>query len=323
LCIAGADVTLRGKNAREAHAVSIRSINLNLIPILQALLREESVAKAAVQVGLSQPAMSGALARLRLILDDPLLVRVGRSMRLTPRAQRMRRQLDQICGQVETLFQPERFDPATAQHTFVVAAPDYIVFLLSGPLLSRLREEAPSIRIRFVDVPVDLDRWIEDGKIDLGVCGRFDYWSDLRFEHLFWDRIVAAVSIEHPLRDRPRVTSADLLEFPGLNAAAGVLSETPEMRFTTGIPSLDWAAQISTSSFMDAALLAAASTAVARTPASLVEGLSKILPLAGVELSGEETQFATGMFWGAIQHEDQEQKWLRDMVRQCLPPPAG
>ena len=87
--------------------MSIRSINLNLIPILQALLKEESVAKAAIQVNLSQPAMSGALARLRLILDDPLLVRVGRSMRLTPRAERLRRQLDEICGQVEVLFQHE------------------------------------------------------------------------------------------------------------------------------------------------------------------------------------------------------------------------
>lgn len=299
--------------------MSIRSINLNLIPILQALLREESVARAAVQVGLSQPAMSGALARLRLILDDPLMVRVGRSMRLTPRAQRMRRQLDQICGQIELLFEPEHFDPATARRRFVVAAPDYIVFLLSGPLLSRLREEAPAIRIRFVDVPFDLHRWIDDGKIDLGVCGNFDYWPELQFEHLFWDRIVAAVSKDHPLRLRERVTSADLLEFSGLNSdTSGVPSETPETRFATGIPSLDWAAQISTSSFMDAALLAAGSTAVARTPASLVEGLAKMLPLAGVELSGEETQFATGMFWAAIQDEAQEQKWLRSVVRQCL-----
>jgi len=303
--------------------VSIRTINLNLLPILQALLREESVAKASVQVGLSQPAMSGALARLRDLLDDPLLVRVGRSMRLTPRAQRMRRQLDQVCGQIELLFERETFDPAIAEHTFVVAAPDYVVYLLSGPLLSRLREHAPGVRIRFVDVPFELQRWIDDGKIDLGVCGNFDYWPELQFEHLFWDRIVAAVSKDHPLRARDNVTSADLLAYPGLNSdTSGVPSESPERRFSTGIPSLDWAAQISTSSFVDAALLAAGSTAVARTPASLVEGLSKMLPLAGVELSGEETEFATGMFWAAIQHEAQEQKWLRSMVRECLPPPG-
>ncbi len=68
--------------------VSLESTNLNLIPVLRALLREESVVGAAKQVSLSQPAVSGALARLREVLDDPLLVRVGRSMRLTPARRR-------------------------------------------------------------------------------------------------------------------------------------------------------------------------------------------------------------------------------------------
>ena len=312
-----ANATFKGKKLGRL-AMSIRSINLNLIPILQALLKEESVAKAAIQVNLSQPAMSGALARLRLILDDPLLVRVGRSMRLTPRAERLRRQLDEICGQVEVLFQHECFDPAIAQHRFVVAAPDYIVFLLSGSLITRLKAEAPGVKIQFVDVPRDLNRWIHEGKVDLGVCGHFDYWPDLHFEHLFWDRIVAAVASDHPLTTRKKTTSADLAEFPGLNSGPGVPSELPQTTTPTGLPSLDWVGQITASSFIDAALLAADSTAVARTPASLVRGLEKLLPLTTVDLSDEETRFDTGMFWSAIQHHDQEQKWLRTLVYDCL-----
>jgi DNA-binding transcriptional LysR family regulator len=300
--------------------MSLRSINWNLIPVLQALLREESVAKAALQVGLSQPAMSGALARLREHLNDPILVRVGRSMRLTPRAQRMRPQLDLICGQVEVLLQPERFDPSTAEHSFIIAAPDYIVFLMSGVLLGRLRQEAPGIRIRFVDVPIDLTEWLEKGEIDLAVCANFGVWTGLRFDHLFLDRIVAAVSTTHPLRERSRVTSADLLDYPSLNSFSAVPTAERDAKFITGIPSLDWPSQVSSAHLTNAAILAAESPTVARVPASLVDHLAKILPLASVELSGEVSEFDTGMFWAAIQHEALEHMWLRQVVKECLPP---
>jgi DNA-binding transcriptional LysR family regulator len=303
--------------------MAIRTINLNLVPILQALLNEESVVRAASKVGLSQPAMSGALARLREILDDPLLVRVGRSMRLTPRAQRMRKQLDQICAQIELLFEAERFDPATAQHSFVVAAPDYIEFLLSGVLLRRLRDEAPGIRIKFVNVPGDLPDWMETAKIDLAVCGSFDYWPDMKFEHLFEDRIVAAVSKDHPLLRRTHVTSGDLAEFPSLHSDASVPSASRETTFPTGLPSLDWASQINSGQFVNAVLLAAASPVVGRAPASVVERLAEMLPLARIELEDEPTKFDTGMFWTQIQDEAQEHKWLRAMVRECLRPLAA
>lgn len=299
--------------------MSLRSINLNLIPILQALLSEESVAKAADQVGLSQPAMSGALARLRIHFNDPILVRVGRSMRLTPRAQRMRRQLDQICAQVEVLFQPETFDPATAEHSFVVAAPDYIVFLLSGVLLGRLREHAPGIRVKFVDVPNDLPEWLEDAKIDLAVCANFNIWPELKYEHLFADRIVAAVRKGHPLLERSRVSSTDLLEFPGLNSNSSVASTARDMRHITGIQSLDWGSQVSSGQFLNSAFVAASSPAVGRVPASLVGRLANWLPLASIELHGEETGFDTGMFWAPIQNEAVEHQWLRAMVTACLP----
>ena len=298
--------------------MSVRSINLNLIPILQALLREESVARAADQVGLSQPAMSGALARLREVLGDPLLVRVGRSMRLTPRAERMRKQLDQICADIERLFQPESFDPGTAELTFIVAAPDYLVFLLSEALLPRLREQAPGIRIRFVDVPADLPNWVEESTIDLAVCGSFGFWPDLKYEQLFRDRVVAAVSGDHPLLARTRITSADLTAFPSLNYDTRFTSSKREKKLLTGIPSLDWAPQITTSQFIDAVLLAAGSRTVARAPASIVEQLSQLLPLATIELCDEETEFDTGMFWAPVLQDTQAHVWLRSLVKDCL-----
>jgi DNA-binding transcriptional LysR family regulator len=300
--------------------MAIRTRNLNLIPILQALLKEGSVARAAAQIGLSQPAMSGALARLRAVLGDPLLVRVGRTMRLTPRAQAMHKQLDEVCVLLESFFQPEHFDPATAQNSFVIAAPDYNALLLCDALTLRLHTEAPGIRLRFVDVPHDLPRWMDDSNIDLAVCGDFQLWPDLKREHLFWNRMVAVVAKDHPLRKRPRVTSKDLLEFPSVDYNSGVATSVRGSRVVTGIPSLDWSSQISTGQFTDAVILAISSPIVARAPASLVERMAEFLPIVSIEISGEETGVDETMFWTPVHDEAQEHVWLRTLVKECLTP---
>ncbi|HCE6396363.1 MULTISPECIES: LysR family transcriptional regulator [Pseudomonas aeruginosa group] len=298
---------------------SLRNKNLNLIPILQALLREGSVARAAEQVCLSPPAMSGALARLRELMDDPLLVRVGRSMQLTPRAEKLRSQLDQICADIEHLFEPDHFDPSTAQEYFVIAAPDYLVFLLSGALLPRLRQEAPGVRIRFVDVPIDLPKWLEDSTIDLAVCGNFATWPELKFARVFQDRIVVTVAKDHPLTKRTHAaSSAELLDYPSLNYTTGVTSSRQDIKPHTGIPLLDWLPQISTGQFMDAVLLATEPNFVARAPVSLVKRLGNILPLAIIELEGEKTDIDTGMFWSEIKHNALEHAWLRSVVKESL-----
>jgi len=299
-----------------------RTKNLNLIPILQALLKEVSVAKAADQIGLSQPAVSGALARLRVLLHDPLLVRAGRTMRLTPRALKMRERLDEVCSQLESLFRPERFDPATARHTFVVAVPDYHALLLSDSLVVRLHAEAPGIRLRFVNVPDDLPMWLRDGGIDLAVCGDFGFWPDLNRERLFRNRMVAAVARDHPLLKRAHVTSNDLLEFPSVGFDSSFDSSARSTKFVTGIPSLDSVSQISTSQFTDAVLLAVRVPVVARAPASLIERLSELLPLVTIELAGEETDVHEAMFWAPITEESPEHVWLRSMIRQCFAPLA-
>ena len=200
----------------------------------------------------------------------------------------------------------------------MVAAPDYLAFLLSGALLVRLREDAPGIRIRFVDVPMELPDSLNDATIDLAVCGDFGFWPDLRYEQLFRDRMVAAVSNDHPLQQRKEVNSADLLDYPGLNYDTGVRSSRREVKAPTGIPSLDWAPQISTGQFADSVLLAVGSSVVARAPSSLVERLKDVLCLTALELSGEETMFDTGMFWAPLQDHAQEHAWLRGVIRKGL-----
>jgi DNA-binding transcriptional LysR family regulator len=297
--------------------VTLRSQNLNLIPILQALLHSESVVGAADDVHLSQPAVSGALARLREALDDPILVRVGRGMRLTPRAQQLRAHVDRLCSDIDLLFQPHTFDPAAADHDFVIAAPDHLAFLLGKALIARLPDEAPGVRIRFVDVPLNLADLLHDGTVDLGVCGDFGLWPTVKFQHLFQERIVAAVATDHPLVGQAHVTSADLLEYPGIAYDTGAGFTRRDPKFVTGIPSLDDIPSITLGQFTDAVLLTVGTLVVARAPELLVTQLSEIIPVVAVQLS-DEHEFGAGMFWAPFQHDALEHRWLRGMVEDSL-----
>src|SRR5256885_9596679 len=96
----------------------LEGVDLNLLPPLAALLEERHVTRAADRSGLSQPAMSRALARLRKLLDDQLLIRDGGGYVLTPRAERIQRQLTDLMPRIETGFAAEVFDPATADEHY-------------------------------------------------------------------------------------------------------------------------------------------------------------------------------------------------------------
>src|SRR5712671_6214856 len=102
------------------HSMNLASLDLNLLVALDALVSEAHVGRAAKRIGLSQPAASHALRRLRELLDDPLLVRVGARMQLTPRARELRAPLAQALDQLRGLFVAERFDPATCKRRFAL-----------------------------------------------------------------------------------------------------------------------------------------------------------------------------------------------------------
>nr|WP_274636216.1 LysR family transcriptional regulator [Microbacterium bovistercoris] len=134
----------------------VRKLDLNLIVVLDALLAERNLTRAGEFVGMTQPAVSSALARLRELLGDPLLVREGRGFILTPVAESLIPIVDDCVAAVRRTFDvlPE-FDPATSTRTFVVSASDYVLAELTGPLLSILKRLAPHTNVEFDGLPVD------------------------------------------------------------------------------------------------------------------------------------------------------------------------
>jgi DNA-binding transcriptional LysR family regulator len=130
--------------------MNLASLDLNLLVALDALLLETSVSRAAMRIGLSQPATSHALARLRDVLRDPLLVRVGARMELTPRAQALRAPLAQALDQVRGLFVRDDFDAARSERHFRMMMPDLAVELLVPPLMEKITTLAPNLRLDIV-----------------------------------------------------------------------------------------------------------------------------------------------------------------------------
>ena len=130
--------------------MNLAALDLNLLVALDALLLEANVSRAAMRIGLSQPAASHALQRLRDVLGDPLLVRVGARMELTPRAQALRGPLAQALDQVRGLFVPDDFDAARSERHFRLMMPDLAVELLMPPLMKKLDAAAPGVRIDVV-----------------------------------------------------------------------------------------------------------------------------------------------------------------------------
>jgi DNA-binding transcriptional LysR family regulator len=130
--------------------MNLSALDLNLLVALDALLREANVSRAAMRIGLSQPAASHALQRLRDLMGDPLLVRAGARMELTPRALALRAPLAQTLDQVRGLFVPDAFDAATSERQFRLMMPDLAVELLMPPLMEKVTQIAPNVRIDVV-----------------------------------------------------------------------------------------------------------------------------------------------------------------------------
>lgn len=197
----------------------MKSDDLNLLVSLDALLQERSVSKAARRLGLSTPAMSHALARARERLGDPVLVRAGRGMVLTPRAEAMRSSVHAAVTQAREALAPARpFVPHELERTFVVFASDYVLAILGGTIDRILRTEAPRASVRFVPNGIDDAEGLRDGAADLavGIYGALP--QEMRSRQLLTDRFVCVVRAGHPEVGRT-MSLAKFLALPHVQVA--------------------------------------------------------------------------------------------------------
>jgi DNA-binding transcriptional LysR family regulator len=183
--------------------------DLNLLITLNALLAEGSVARAAERLRLSPSAMSRALARLRETTGDPLLVRAGRGLVPTPRALELRERVSRLVEDAEAVLRAaEKLDLKRLVRTFTLRTSEGFVENFGPALIARLSEDAPGVRLRFVQKVNKDSAPLRDGTVDLetGVVGETT-GPEVRAQALFRDRFIGVVRMGHPL-SRGKITPA-------------------------------------------------------------------------------------------------------------------
>ena len=193
--------------------MDIRNTDLNLLPVFEALMRTQSVTRAGRIVGLSQPAMSYALARLRTQFGDPLFLRSGRSMLPTPRAVELAAPISEVLDTVKRRVLTETtFDPKTATREFSVCLTDMGGLVFLPPLLSRLRELAPNATLRSrPSPPHELPAALESGEFDIAIGYFPDLPGSLLQQRLYERNYVCVFRHDHPKIGR-RLTLAQYVE---------------------------------------------------------------------------------------------------------------
>ena len=290
----------------------MESSDLALFAALDALLQESSVSAAARRVGLSTPAMSHALARLRERLGDELLVRAGRGMVLTPRALELKPQIHQVVLDAQRAFVPTRpFVPTEVTQTFVVHASDYVLTVLGGAVDALLRREAPGLCVRFVPNTADDAAMVRDNGSDLAVGIYGDLPQEMRQRQLLTDRFVCVVRADHPVVG-DRLTLHQFVQLRHVQVAPrgkpggyvdDVLRERGLQRqVTRAVPY-----------FLTALHLVAENDDVLTISERIVRPFASRLALKVLEPPLPLRPYALGLLWHPRVDDDAAQRFLRDV----------
>ncbi|MEQ8935771.1 MAG: LysR family transcriptional regulator [Amphiplicatus sp.] len=290
---------------------NLLELDLNLLTALDALVAEENVSRAAARLDLSQPAMSHALRRLREAFGDPLLVRAGAGMALTPRAEALKAPLGEALARVRALFEETTFSPASSTRRFRVMMPDIVLGLIVPQLIEKAERKAPGVEIEIAAWrdPTTLE---ETHDIDLIVyCGPQAF---PRFKRalLYADSDALAVRKGHPAG--PRLKNAGT--FLAARHIAVVSPGRREDMIDEWLRPLGIERRIALAvpSYLQALHAAAATDLVAFVPRRLIASAGARLGLAAVAPPldpGIDEQF---IFWPARAENDGASLWLRGLV---------
>jgi DNA-binding transcriptional LysR family regulator len=294
--------------------MNLAGLDLNLLVALDALLLEANVSRAAVRIGLSQPAASHALQRLREVLGDPLLVRVGARMELTPRAQALRAPLAQALDQVRGLFISDDFDAASSERNFRLMMPDLAVELLMPPLMEKIARLAPNVRLDVVPwrgpaiFNAEFARTI-DLVISIG-----DAFKGFHRQLLYSDRDALAVRRGHPAGAKLRRRDV----FLKARHVAVVIRGQNEDLIDDWLRSkgLQRRVALIVPGYLEALHIVARTDLVAFVPNRLISALAKPLSLSEVTPPldpGVDEQF---MFYPTRAQFDPGSIWLRNLMLQ-------
>jgi len=287
--------------------------DLTLLASLDVLLSEGSVAKAAERMNLSTPAMSRVLGRIRALTGDPILVRAGRGLVPTPRAEAMRAQLRELVETARSLLEGgPSFDPSRLKRRFTLRATDGFAASFGTALVARLLAEAPNVMIRFMQQGEENVADLRDGRVDLDIAALGESGPEIMVQSLFSDRFIGVVRPDHPLATQ-RVTLARFCRAPQISASRrGRLNGPLDTALEAQGRSRPVVAVVA--GFIDAVLLARQTDLIAVVPEHLTRAARE--GMANFPLPVATERVTISQAWHPRVQADPVHRWLRAMVRQ-------
>jgi len=301
--------------------------DFNLLIALDVLLDEGSVAGAARRLSLSASAMSRTLSRLREATSDPLLVRAGRNMVLTPYAEEIRERTQRAVIEVRAVLRPSTtaLNLATLERTFILRSNEGFVEAFGAQLIAAAAAAAPLVRLRFAAKPEKTSKHLREGMVDLEIGVLGEMGPEIRIQALFHDRFVGVVRKGHPLETQGEITPERYAACSHVVASRRGLTTGPvdealavlglERRIASVVPS-----------FPAALAVALASDLVALVPASFLNNqrvmlnqsaqlqLSTYAPLYQFELPVKTQGITISQIWHPRAEADLAHRWLRQLV---------
>jgi DNA-binding transcriptional LysR family regulator len=292
-------------------------LDLHQLQVLDVLLREHSLTRAARTLDVTQPALSKTLARLRRYFDDPLFVRVALRMEPTPKALQLQAPIRAILERLRSLRSEHvSFDPRTSHRTFHFCVVDAGLIKLLPPLVERLLAEAPNVRLSVSQLDAQhLEPWLESGKLDFAMGAFSSLTKGIRRQPLWVERYVSVARRGHPRLGSEPSLRAFVAEKHVLvsTSGSGHAHQLAERALEAVIPAGNIICRIPM--FIGAAVIAKQTDAVATLPLSVATVLAEDLDLQVITPPLKLPRIDIYQYWHDRLHRDPGNQWIRSMFK--------
>jgi DNA-binding transcriptional LysR family regulator len=295
------------------HYMNMAGVDLNLLLVFDALMQERHVTRAGQRIGLSQPATSAALARLRHLFDDPLLIKTSRGMQPTPKAIELTAKLRAALVQIQSaLTEQESFLPETSDRVFRLGMSDYAEFVLLPNLMQQLLRQAPQIQVQILATDrQEALRLLDEDRIDLAI-GFYPHQSPWhQSQELFAEQFVCVCRQEHPVVK----TSLTLKTYLQASHLLVSLREDRTGRIDQLLAEQNLQRHIALSipHFLLSGFILVHTDLLAALPARLAHFWMEFLPLKVLPLPLPVSGFSLSMLWHARNQNEPGHRWLRSL----------
>lgn len=305
------------------HKMDLRGIDLNLLLVFRSLMETGNTTRTAERLGLSQPAVSRALGKLRAVFNDPLMLKGAKGMLLTERADQLKAPLIDLLDQLKNFFDQTKFDPLSSDRVFRLTTTDYGAIILLTKLMPLLAAQAPSVALEILPFSSEMIRQLGEGHTDFALYSDEPVPSALRTRALFIETYSCLIRKGHPLlaSDEHPLSLDNFLRWPHalVSIRGGRVGAVDEALASIGL-----ARKISLwiPYFATAAAIVAESDLLLTLPTRAAAQLASLAPLTLLPVPIEVERFGYRLLWHDRSQQDEGATWMRGLIYEALSTPG-